>query len=184
MISLAQLWLPILLAAALVFAASSLIHMVIKWHAADYRGFANEDEVRAALRPASPGQYFVPYCSDMKDMQKPEMQQKYQDGPIAVLTLRAPGVPGIGQPLVLWFLLNLAIAVLAGYLASKTLPPGASFLAVCRVVSIVTFLAYACGGLQAAIWMGKPWRSAAKDLLDAFIYGLVSALVFAWLWPR
>lgn len=184
MISLAQLWLPILLAALLVFAASSLIHMVFKWHARDFHGFGNEDEVRAALRPASPGQYLVPYCSDMKDMQKPEMQQKYKDGPIAFLTLRPAGAPGIGQPLVFWFLLNLAIAVLAGYLASRTVPPGASFLAVCRVVSIVTFLAYACGGLQLAIWMGKPWRSAAKELLDAFIYGLVSAVAFAWLWPR
>jgi len=55
---------------------------------------------------------------------------------------------------------------------------------VCRVVSIVTFLAYACGGVQLAIWMGKPWRSAAKELLDAFIYGMVSAVAFAWLWPR
>lgn len=186
MISLAQLWLPILLSAVLVFAASSLIHMVFKWHAADFHGLANEDEVRAAIRAASPapGQYLVPYCSDMKDMQKPEMQQKYKDGPIALLTLRQPGAPGIGQPLALWFLLNLAIAVLAGYLASRTLPPGASFLAVCRVVSIVTFMAYACGGLQLAIWMGKPWRSAAMDLVDAFIYGLASAAAFAWLWPR
>jgi Flp pilus assembly protein TadB len=184
MISLAQLWLPILLAAVLVFAASSLIHMVFKWHAADFHGFANEDEVRAALRSASAGQYLVPYCSEWKDMQTPSMQQKYKDGPIAFLLLRPPGAPGMGQPLVLWFLLNLAVAVLAGYLASRTLPPGASFLAVCRVVSIVTFLAYACGGLQLAIWMGKPWRSAAKEMLDAFIYGMVSAVAFAWLWPR
>jgi Flp pilus assembly protein TadB len=184
MISLAQLWLPILLAAVLVFAASSLVHMVIKWHAADFRGFANEEEVRTALRSASPGQYLVPYCSEWKDMQTPGMQQKYKDGPIGYLLLRQAGAQGMGQPLVLWFLLNLAVAVLAGYLASRTLPPGASFLAVCRVVSIVTFLAYACGGLQLAIWMGKPWRSAAKEMLDAFIYGMVSALAFAWLWPR
>ena len=40
---LAQLWMPIVLSAVLVFAASSLIHMVLKWHNADYRPLANED---------------------------------------------------------------------------------------------------------------------------------------------
>jgi len=34
------------------------------------------------------------------------------------------------------------------------------------------------------IWMGKPWSSVIKDLADALIYGLLSAGVFGWLWPR
>lgn len=186
MISLAQLWLPILLSAVLVFVASSLIHMVFKWHNSDFHKFANEDEVRGAIRASTPapGQYLLPYCEDPQDMKKPEMQRKFQEGPIGFLTLRPPGPPTMGRPLVLWFVLNLIVAAIAGYLASKTVPPGASFLAVCRVVSLVTFLAYACGGITAAIWMGKPWISAAKEVLDAFIYGLVSAVAFAWLWPR
>jgi hypothetical protein len=186
MISLEQLWIPILLSAVLVFVASSLIHMVFKWHNSDYRKLANEDEVRAAIRSASPapGQYIIPYCTDPKDMQKAEVQQKFKEGPVGFLTLRAPCAPSMGKPLTRWFLLNLIIAVVAGYLASKTVPVGASFLAVCRVVSLVAFLAYACGSLQNAIWMGKPRNSAAKEVLDAFIYGLVSALAFAWLWPR
>lgn len=186
MISLTQLWIPIVLSAVLVFAASSLIHMVFKWHNPDFRKLANENEVRAAIRSSSPapGQYLVPYCSDPKEMKSPEMQRKFTEGPIAFLTLRPPGAPSMGTPLALWFALNLVIAFVAGYLASRTVPFGASFLTVCRVVSIVTFLAYACGALQSAIWMGKPWRSAAKDVLDAFIYGLVGAVAFAWLWPR
>ena len=117
-------------------------------------------------------------------MKSPELQRKFVEGPIAFITLRAPGPPAMGSSMALWFALNVVIALLAGYLASRTLPSGASFLAVCRLVGIVTFLAYACGGLQAAIWMGKPWRSAAKDLLDALIYAAVSALAFNWLWPR
>ena len=186
MISLGQLWIPILLSAVLVYGASSLIHMVFKWHNSDYRKLANEDEVRAAIRSASPapGQYIIPYCADPKDMQKDEVQKKFKEGPVGFLMLRPPSAPSMGKPLALWFLLNVIIAVVAGYLASKTVPVGAGFLAVCRVVSLVTFLAYACGGLQAAIWMGKPWNSAAKEILDAFIYALVSALAFAWLWPR
>ena len=54
MVSLMQLWLPILLSAVFVFIASALINMVLSfWHRADYHGFSNEDEVRAALRKVS-----------------------------------------------------------------------------------------------------------------------------------
>lgn len=186
MISLAQLWMPIVLSAVLVFVASSLIHMVFKWHNSDYRKLANEDEVRAAIRSSSPapGQYVIPYCADPTEMQKADAQQKYKEGPVGFLMLRPAGAPSIGKPLALWFVLNLAIAFVAGYLASRLVPPGASFGAVARVVCTVTFLAYACGGLQGAIWMGKPWTSAVKEVLDGFIYGLASAAAFGWLWPR
>ncbi len=38
--------------------------MVIKWHAGDYRGFANEDAVRAAIRAGNPapGRYVVRFA--------------------------------------------------------------------------------------------------------------------------
>ena len=186
MVSLAQLILAIVGSAVAVFVASSLIHMVFKWHNSDYRGLPNEEAARAALRAAGvpPGQYFMPYCPDMKDMAKPEMQQKYVEGPIAMVVLRPNGPPKMGPPLAQWFVLSLLVAVVAGYLASRTVPAGASFLAVARVVSLVTFVAYATGGLSSAIWFGRPWKSALKDVLDAFIYGLVTACVFGWLWPR
>ena len=186
MVSLVDLWIPIVFSAVLVFAASSLVHMVFKWHNSDYRKLANEDDVRVAIRSSNPqpGQYVIPHCADMKDMGKPEMLQKFQEGPVGLLTLRPACTPSMGRPLGLWFALNVVVALAAGYLASRTVPFGASFLAVCRVVGIVTFLAYACGGVTQAIWMGKPWNSAAKEGLDAFVYGLVSAAAFGWLWPR
>jgi hypothetical protein len=186
MISLAQLWIPILASAVGVFVASSLIHMVFKWHNSDYRKLANEDDVRAAVRAASPapGQYVIPYCNDMKLMQTPEFQQKFKDGPIGFLYLRPTGLPTMGPALGQWFGLTLVIALLAAYLASKSLPNTANFLQVCRIVGTVTFMAYAGGSISGAIWMGKPWVSAAKEVLDAFIYGLVSAAIFGWLWPH
>ena len=52
--ALLALWLPILLSAVVVFFISSLVHMVFKWHAPDYRGFSNEDAVRAAIRAGHP----------------------------------------------------------------------------------------------------------------------------------
>lgn len=186
MVPLEQLWIPIIASAVLVFIASALIHMVIKWHNPDYHGFANEDEVRAAIRKTSPapGQYFLPYCPDPKQMEKPEIRKKFTEGPIGFVTLRPPGPPSMTQPLVLWFISCVIISAIAGYLASRTVPPGASFLAVCRVVSIVAFFAYAWGGVHQAIWMGKPWGSAAKEILDGVIYAVITAATFGWLWPR
>ena len=60
---LTQLWLPILAAAIAVFIASSLIHMVFKWHNADYRALPNEDDVRRTLSTAnlSAGYYVTPH---------------------------------------------------------------------------------------------------------------------------
>lgn len=110
--------------------------------------------------------------------------QKWKDGPIGFLMLRPAGMPNMMGPLGMWFAMIVLISLFAGYLASKTLPAGASFLAVCRVVGVATFLAYACGGPIHAIWAAKPWVSAAKEVVDAAIYATVSACAFAWLWPK
>jgi hypothetical protein len=186
MVPLTDLIIAIVGSAVAVFVASSLIHMVFKWHNKDYRGFANEDAVRAAIKASNPepGQYVVPYCADMKDMAKPEVQQKYIEGPIGFMMVMRNGKPTMGPMLAQWFVLSLLVAAVAGYLASRTVPAGASFLAVARVVSLVTFMAYATGSVSYSVWFGKPWASTAKDLLDAFVYGLVTACVFGWLWPR
>jgi len=53
MVSLSALWLPILLSAVLVFVSSTLIHMVLKYHASDYRILPNEEAFRASFRGVS-----------------------------------------------------------------------------------------------------------------------------------
>lgn len=53
MVSLSELWLPILLSAIVVFAASSLIHMVLPFHKSDYTKVPREDDVMTALRSFS-----------------------------------------------------------------------------------------------------------------------------------
>ena len=52
MVSLAALWLPIILAAVIVFIASSILHMVLPYHRGDYKKLPDEDKVSAALRDA------------------------------------------------------------------------------------------------------------------------------------
>jgi hypothetical protein len=186
MVPFTHLWIPIVLSAVCVFAASSLIHMVVKWHASDYKALTNEDEVREAIRKGTPGpgQYVLPHCGDMKDMEKPEMQQKFKDGPVAFLVVSPNGAPAMGTTLGKWFAFAVLVAFMAAYLASRTLMPGTHYLQVFRVVGVVSFLAYGFGSIPMGIWMGKPWSSVGKDLADALIYGLLSGGVFGWLWPR
>jgi len=183
---IAELWMPIVLSAVLVFAASSVIHMVIMWHKSDYRQFAGEDNVRAAIRAAnaSPGLYVIPYAKDMKEFGGEEMRKKFVEGPVGFVTLKAPGPPTMGAALAQWFVFSLGVAAIAGYLAAHALHPGASFLAVCRVVGTVVFVAYGAGSVTQGIWMSKPWHSVAMELLDAAIYATLNAVAFAWLWPH
>lgn len=183
--ALPQLWLPILAAAVLVYIASSLIHMVFKWHNSDYKQLANEEEVQAVLRKGAPtpGQYGIPRCTDMKAMRDEAMVKKYVDGPVGLLTVVNSGPPRMGGMLIRWFLYNLAIALIAAAIALQVYGVPGNAHAAAHLVGLVTFLTYAGGSVQQGIWMGKPWASVFKDLLDALIYGVVSALAFWWLWP-
>jgi hypothetical protein len=120
----------------------------------------------------------------MKEMEKPEVKQKYIEGPVAVLNLLPSGVPSMGKSLGQWFLFILVVSLFIAYVAAHTIPPAAEYLHVFRVVGAVGFLAYGIGQFTSAIWMGKPWRIAWKDALDGLVYGLVTAGTFGWLWPR
>ena len=186
MVPLGSLWLPIVLSAVLVFITSSIIHMVLKYHNRDYRKLPNEDAVRAALRAGNPapGQYMIPYCPGMKDMDKPEMKQKFIEGPVAVLNLLRPGMPKMGKNLSQWFVLSLVVSFFIAYAVARAIPPGARYLDVFCVVGPIGFLAYSTGQFLDAIWMGTPWSVAWKSGFDALLYGLVTAGTFGWLWPR
>jgi hypothetical protein len=186
MVSLTQLWLPILLSAVGVFVASSIMHMVLKfWHTPDYHKLSNEDEVRAAIRKGNPtpGMYIIPYCRP-EDMKKPEFLEKFTQGPVGFLILRPNGMFNMGKNLVQWFGFCLLVSIFAGYLAGATLAGGTVGAQVFRVVGTAAFMAYGFGSFPMAIWWGQPWRATFKDLIDGLIYGLVTAAVFASLWPK
>jgi hypothetical protein len=168
-----------------VFIASSIIHMVLKYHNSDYRGFSNEDEVRAAIRKgaAGPGQYAVPYCASMDEMKKPEVKAKYTEGPVGLVLLRQPGEMSMGPYLTQWFVVNVVIAIFCAYVASRTLAAGTDYLQVFRITGTVAFVGYAAGGWISGIWMGVPRGSVIKSTVDSLIYALVTGGVFGWRWP-
>lgn len=184
--ALLSLWLPILLSAVVVFVISSLIHMLFKWHASDYGSFANEDAIRAALRAGNPapGLYVVPFCKEMKEMSSEAMLKKYREGPVGHITLLPNGAPNMGKHLGLWFLWCLVTAAVAAILAERLfgLDHGHA-RAAAKLVGAVTLISLGFGTVQESIWMGRPWSSTAKHLLDAALYAVGSGFVFYWLWP-
>src|ERR1700740_2851670 len=148
MVPLATLWLPILLSAIIVFVASSIIHMVLKYHQSDYRQLPDEEKILAALRPAGlkPGLYHFPFCTH-KDMKSPAMQEKYRQGPVGFITVFPSAPPAMAKFLGLWFAYCLLVGFFVAYLTGHTVAPGAHYLAVFRVVGTAAFLAYGLGPL-------------------------------------
>jgi hypothetical protein len=184
MADLMGLWLPIVAAAIAVFVASSLVHMVFKWHKSDFGRLSDEDEVQSVLRKAGAarGQFIVPYCQDMKESQSEAMKAKYIAGPIASITVFPSGVPTMGPMLGKWFVQNLVFATIAAAIALQVYGRGEHGHEAGHLAGLLTALAYGGGSIGQGVWMGKPWRVVALDLLDALIYGTVTALVFWKLW--
>ncbi|HET7294445.1 MAG TPA: hypothetical protein VFM88_18620 [Vicinamibacteria bacterium] len=185
MVPLSSLWLPILLSAVLVFVASSIVHMVLGLHRSDYGKLANEDAVLEALRGAgvAPGTYTFPCAANPKDMSTPEMLEKYKKGPVGILNVIPSGPPAMPKLLGQWFAFSVLVGVFAAYLAGRALGPGAHYLAVFRVVGTVAFLAYLSTHATDPIWKGERWGIALKHAADGFVYALLTAGVFGWLWP-
>jgi hypothetical protein len=185
MSDLMALWLPIVVSAVAVFVVSSLIHMVFKWHNPEYRGLPNEDGIRDVLRAANlkPGFYVTPKCTDMKDMASEAMVKKYQEGPVAFITLMPNGSPDMGRALGLWFVFSLIVASAAACITLQAIPLNGNAHLAAHSIALITFIAYGFGSLQDFIWMGKPLSSMLKYLLDALLYSVVTALSFWLLWP-
>lgn len=182
---LAELWLPIVLSAVLVFVASSVLHMVLPIHRGDYRKLAGEEQVLESMRSAgvTPGTYMFPCPASMKDMASAGMIEKYRRGPVGFLTVVPSGAPGMGKNLVQWFLYSVLISLFVAYLAWNSLAPGAEYLAVFRIAGTIAVLAYGVAVLPDSIWKGTSWTITLKFVFDGVVYGLVTAGAFAGFWP-
>jgi hypothetical protein len=185
-VPLLSLWLPILLSAVIVFIASSILHMVLPFHKSDYRRLPSEDEAMEALRKfrIPPGDYLVPCAGSPKDMKSPAFVEKMTKGPVAFMTVMPSGRPTMGAQFVQWFVYCVVIGIFAGYIAGRALGPGAPYLAVFRFAGCTAFVGYALALWQDTIWFKRNWISTLKSTFDGLVYGLLTAGMFGWLWPR
>lgn len=184
MVSLPALWLPIVLSAILVFVVSSIIHMLLPWHKADFKRFAAEDEALETLRQLNlgPGDYAAPMADTIAEMNSAEYRQKVERGPQIVLTVLPPG-NSLGRNLVAWFVYLIVIGVFSAYIAGITQGPGADYMNVFRITSTMAFAGYALGIWQNWIWYSRDIGATFRSTVDGLVYALLTGGVFGGLWP-
>jgi hypothetical protein len=180
-----SLWLPVVVSTAAVFFVSSFLHMVLKYHRADYKKLPDEGAVGDAMRkhPGSPGQYLIPHVVDPSAMKDPAVRKRYDDGPVALITWFPNGPPAMGKTLPQWFALAFVISFTAAYIARLTLAPGADGMLVLRLTATVAFAGYGYGYISESIWKGAPWANTLRGLVDSLIYAVVTGVLFMVLWP-
>lgn len=185
MVTLADVWIPIVVAAVVVHFGGFVMWMVMPHHRGDWVALPDEDGVLAALRKsgAGAGQYNFPYCHTRNAMKDEAWMAKAEAGPMGFLVLGPPGRPQMGGKLGQFFLYTLGVSFMVAYLAVHTLPAGAPYLPVFRVVGTAATLAYSVAIIPGAIWFSRTWGSTLREVLDGVVFGLLTAGVFAWLWP-
>lgn len=185
MVPVMSLWIPILLAAVLVFVASSVIHMALPWHKNDFRKVPNEDGVMAALRPFDipPGEYVMPRPASGADMKTEEFRKKLNAGPVAFLNVFPNQQIAMGSSMVQWFIYSAVVGIFAAYVTGRSLGTGAAYLDVFRFVGTSAFLGYSLALAQNSIWYKRSWSITLKSMIDGLIYALLTAGAFGWLWP-
>jgi len=186
MLSLEVLWMPVLASAVIVFIASSLIHMVLPWHRADYPKLAAEQNVMEALRPLAlpPGDYMIPRAGGLEEMKTPAFQQRMREGPVIVMTVRPNGPWKMGASLLQWFLYALVVSFFAAYVGASALPSGVPYLRVFQIVGTTAVVGYTLALAQLSIWYGRGWGLTIRSVVDGVVYGVLTAGTFGWLWPR
>lgn len=186
MVPVTSLWVPILLAAVIVFVASSIFHMLLPFHRKDYKKLPAETDAMDALRKLAipPGDYLVPHAGGPEAMKSPEFIEKMNKGPVMMMTVMPSGPISMGATFGMWFAYCVVVGVFAGYVAGAALPPGAHYLQVFRFVGTVAFVGYSFALWQNSIWYKKSWGTTLLSTIDGLIYGMLTAGTFGWLWPK
>jgi len=181
-----SLWAPVLVSAVLVFIASSLSQAVLPFHRNDFRKLPAEAEVMETFRRTGVerGDYLFPRPANRKDLASAEFREKYEKGPIGIVTVLPKGGNPMARTMLLWFAYCVAVSAFAGFLASRSLPAGAPKRAVFILVAVAAFGGHVLGLWPAAIWFGKSWSTTLTSSIDGVVFGILTGAAFAWMWPR
>lgn len=187
MVPLTSLVVPIVLAAALVFFASFLIHMVLGYHKADLRKLPDrqEDELLAAISRLNlpPADYGIPHPGSHERMKDPAFIAKMSKGPLVLMNVSPGAAPSLGKSLGMWFAFVLLVTFFSAYITTRAVAAGTSYLSVFRFIGTTAFMGYALGQIPESIWYRRSWTRTCISVFDSLIYALLTAGVFGWLWP-
>ncbi|MGJ8636431.1 MAG: hypothetical protein ACSHX5_06270 [Phycisphaerales bacterium] len=175
---------PILVSGVLVFVASSIIWMALPIHKPDIKFIPNEEAFDAAIKPLDlkPGFYMYPNCATSKEMQSDAFKSRWKAGPWGTINVMS-SAPNFPMNLLKCFISYIVIAAMCGYLAGIGLAPGAEYMDVFRVVGTAGILGFCMGSFAGDFFLGKPNRFIITSFIDGVVFALITAGVFAWLWP-
>jgi hypothetical protein len=188
-VSLGALWLPVILSAVFAFIGSAVIWMVFKYHNGDWKLAPDDAALQDALRATgvTTGQYMFPQMDPAapdKAASKKSWEERYAKGPVGVVYAGAPGKMNMAKTMSQTVLFFLVVSFFVAYIAAHALAQGAPYLKVFQIVGATAFVAYAAGPFMDSIWFYRSWRATWLNVLDALIYGCLTAGTFGWLWPR
>ncbi len=179
-----SLWLPIVVSGVAVFVASFLAWMVLPHHRSDWSRLPDEigftESIRSQSIPAD--QYMFPHAASSDDWKSEEFKQRWKEGPTGTLTIMG-GTANMGLNMLWTFLFYLVTAFFVAYIASIAFTRGAGFLDVFQITGATAILGHCFGGIPNAIWFHRKLRAVINDTLDGIVYGIITGLIFAWLWP-
>ena len=178
-----SLWLPILVCGVVLFFASFVAWALSPHHKPDVKYLSDEDALFQIIKAQhlSPGQYLFPKC-EHADMKNPEAVARYKAGPWGLLRVW-PTEVNMPKNLIATFTMFLIVSAGIGYLASVAFAPGAAFADVFTFTAVAGVMAHTAGGILGEIWFTKPLRAKVMDFVDGVVYGLLTGLIFALLWP-
>lgn len=185
--AIVTLWIPIVVSSIAVFILSSLLHMVLPWHKADYRTVPDQDRVMDALRPFDipPGDYMMPRPASMADMKSPEFQAKRARGPVMMMTvLPNATTPGMGKYLSQWFVYILIVSAMVACVTSAAAGTTPSDHRVFHFAAFTALIAYVVASWPMSIWLGRPWGTTFRTTVDGVIFAVATGLIFTWMWPK
>lgn len=179
-----ELWLPILVSSVVVFFASFLAWVVLPHHKPEIKKLEDEDGFLAMLKSADvpAGSYMFPMCTGGKEMKDPAYLKKLEEFPCGMLNVwqkpRPMQVCLLGS-----FVTYLLIAVFVAYLAHFAFERGEAFMTIFRFTSAAAIAAHVLGTIPGGVWFGVQVRSMVTCAIDGIVFGLLTGLTFAWMWP-
>jgi len=176
-----DLWLPILLAGLATHIASTIAWTLLPHHKPEWNKLPAEEGLLDFLdqNSVAASQYLFPFCDDPKLMSEPEFKQKMETRCRGMLILW-PKPPNMGKAIGLTLAFFLVAAFAIGYLASIAFAPGASMMEIFRLVFMAGLLCHVAGPFPGVFWFRK---YVAMEMLDGLVYALITAGIFAGLWP-
>lgn len=183
---LTQLWIPIVVSAALVWVIGAVIWMAMPHRKNEWKPITNEVGFIQSVKSfeLAPGFYSFPHCGDGKRMKEESFQVMLKEGPIGTVHVWH-GMRSMGMCMIGSFVFYLVTSVFVAYLGWNAFEgrPAPTYLDVFQITATAAFMAYSFALIPIGIWFHKPVKNMVFDVVDGLVMGLATGGVFGWLWP-